>query len=561
MAILKSHKVSIGSRELGKLVLESRHGRSRRVRRNNFSIFSSSEQARSVVSFRATRRGSITIPYESSAASVDEFLRTPASHCALLDSSNFYPVEASKVYKCRGQPLSILAFTFTPVNTVEIVADGQERHVQINVLDTELEGVDANVHDLMSISSSTVFHWENNDVKGFETVQLTSNAVLNVDINLPSWVPIAPSLLEAAGNQAVQLLLDDAIPAQLDRLLEAYTWWSGSKGASSPSRVWRAKMTVPLGGYSRWVGPVSGGKLASDRESSQPATSTWIPPPPAEPQEQRAPPTGEAESKESNGDTAPRADKKRLDTEVGSPVEEAVKEVPSDDAQSTQPKDVDYTSELLELLQDSKVEEIQGVDAEEAEKIKQFQEASKVLTTFSAKRTLVLPLREPMASDNRPKVSVEEYLKNPERLVRIVYNDRQFEKLDSDRWRIKLLAIRILSWSVVPVYELVMRFEDNKLLAQSGTVSLDPDGACPAKTAPRPLIAWLGSSRGHAAPNSACGSRSPSQPSRPGARAADRARLCFVSSECVSSMPASVLMSHRLSGVLVFCGWSAIEGI
>ncbi|KAK3264532.1 hypothetical protein CYMTET_26734 [Cymbomonas tetramitiformis] len=518
MAILKSHKVSIGSRELGKLVLESRHGRSRRVRRNNFSIFSSSEQARSVVSFRATRRGSITIPYESSAASVDEFLRTPASHCALLDSSNFYPVEASK-------------------------------------------GVDANVHDLMSISSSTVFHWENNDVKGFETVQLTSNAVLNVDINLPSWVPIAPSLLEAAGNQAVQLLLDDAIPAQLDRLLEAYTWWSGSKGASSPSRVWRAKMTVPLGGYSRWVGPVSGGKLASDRESSQPATSTWIPPPPAEPQEQRAPPTGEAESKESNGDTAPRADKKRLDTEVGSPVEEAVKEVPSDDAQSTQPKDVDYTSELLELLQDSKVEEIQGVDAEEAEKIKQFQEASKVLTTFSAKRTLVLPLREPMASDNRPKVSVEEYLKNPERLVRIVYNDRQFEKLDSDRWRIKLLAIRILSWSVVPVYELVMRFEDNKLLAQSGTVSLDPDGACPAKTAPRPLIAWLGSSRGHAAPNSACGSRSPSQPSRPGARAADRARLCFVSSECVSSMPASVLMSHRLSGVLVFCGWSAIEGI
>lgn len=175
-------------------------------------------------------------------------------------------------------------------------------------------------------------------------------------------------------------------------------------------------------------------------------------------------------------DTTPPADKHMLDTEVDSTGEEAGKEVPSDDANSFQREGVDYTSELLELLQESKVEEIQGVDAEEAKKIKQFQEASKVLTTFSAKRTLVLPLREPMASDNRPKVPVEEYLKDPERLVKIVYNDTQFEKLASDKWRIKLLAIRILSWSVVPVYELTMRFEDSKLLAQSGTVSLDPKG-------------------------------------------------------------------------------------
>jgi hypothetical protein len=36
------------------------------------------------------------------------------------------------------------------------------------------------------------------------------------------------------------------------------------------------------------------------------------------------------------------------------------------------------------------------------------------------------------------------------------------------------VAINILKWSVVPVYKLIMSFEDGRLLSQGAEVSLDP---------------------------------------------------------------------------------------
>jgi len=99
------------------------------------------------------------------------------------------------------------------------------------------------------------------------------------------------------------------------------------------------------------------------------------------------------------------------------------------------------------------------------------------LAVFKARRTLILPLREPRdGPDGAPQVSVSDYLQNPERLVNIVYGPSQYDMKGDDIWRIKLLAITILKWTVCPIYELKMRFEDDQLLAQSGTVALDTEG-------------------------------------------------------------------------------------
>eukprot|EP00959_Pyramimonas_sp_CCMP1952_P360028 7538546-Pyramimonas_sp.AAC.1 len=94
---------------------------------------------------------------------------------------------------------------------------------------------------------------------------------------------------------------------------------------------------------------------------------------------------------------------------------------------------------------------------------------------FEAERTLVLPLRETLdPATGVAAFSVEDYLAEPERLVRIVYGDTQFTKTGPDRWFIKLIAINILKWSVTPVYELVMSYENGRLLSQGASVALDP---------------------------------------------------------------------------------------
>eukprot|EP00959_Pyramimonas_sp_CCMP1952_P471798 9498993-Pyramimonas_sp.AAC.1 len=69
---------------------------------------------------------------------------------------------------------------------------------------------------------------------------------------------------------------------------------------------------------------------------------------------------------------------------------------------------------------------------------------------FEAVRTLVLPLREP--EDGPATFTVDEYLSDPERLVRIVYGDPQFTRTAPDRWVIKLIAISILKWKVLTPY-------------------------------------------------------------------------------------------------------------
>jgi hypothetical protein len=61
------------------------------------------------------------------------------------------------------------------------------------------------------------------------------------------------------------------------------------------------------------------------------------------------------------------------------------------------------------------------------------------LTVFKAKRTLVLPLKEPATVKTVEGISVDDYLSEPERLVLIVYGPSQFDRLASDQWNIKLV--------------------------------------------------------------------------------------------------------------------------
>jgi hypothetical protein len=133
--------------------------------------------------------------------------------------------------------------------------------------------------------------------------------------------------------------------------------------------------------------------------------------------------------------------------------------------------------EILEAEESGKGMEPEMFDAESKGKElwARFEERKGRLFVFEAVKTLVLPLREPLdPATGVAMFAVDEYLSEPERLVRIVYNDPQFTRVADDRWVIKLIAINAFGWSVVPVYELVMSFENGTLFAQGGTVSLDP---------------------------------------------------------------------------------------
>jgi hypothetical protein len=72
--------------------------------------------------------------------------------------------------------------------------------------------------------------------------QVTSDAVVTVSLALPDWFPVMPALLEMAGSQTVQLVLDESLPRFLQRLVDAYAWWAGTAGPTSPLRVWRGSL-------------------------------------------------------------------------------------------------------------------------------------------------------------------------------------------------------------------------------------------------------------------------------------------------------------------------------
>jgi hypothetical protein len=60
---------------------------------------------------------------------------------------------------------------------------------------------------------------------------------------------------------------------------------------------------------------------------------------------------------------------------------------------------------------------------------------------FKAKRTLVLPLKEPPSTKTHEGIMVDDYLSEPERLVLIVYGPSQFDRLASDQWNIRLVRL------------------------------------------------------------------------------------------------------------------------
>lgn len=459
-----------------------------------------------IVTFKASRRASLVINCPAGVPPIDEFLKSTASHPALLVTDVFYPLdsEGPGIYKCRGWEVSVLWLTVLPVLTVRVLNDPDTPGIlHMDVVGTEFTGNAADsINDSTELTSTNLVRWRTfEDSLGNEMLQITSKAEVEVLLALPSWFPVAPTILEAAGSQAVQMVLDRSLPRFLERVLDAYAWWAGIAGATTASSAWRRPRLGP--GGSQRTGPVSGRTLdppspaeikralpqdvltavfepaVADEGEDEDETRTRSNPTEPFPREPSAPRVKRSESKESTEESNENGNDPRIvlrpevlqedqswaDAPGGNPEAElqSCAEVPQ--------------MEILEVEESGGGMEPEMFDAESKGKelwVK-FEERKGRLFVFEAVKTLVLPLREPLDPATGVAIfAVDEYLSEPERLVRIVYNDPQFTRVADDRWVIKLIAINLFGWSVVPVYELVMSFENGRLFAQGGTVSLDP---------------------------------------------------------------------------------------
>jgi len=427
----------------------------------------------SIVTFRASRRASLVVKAPgSSAPSIDEFLASAASHPALLDSEVFYPLdtEGPGVYKCRGWEASVLWLKVLPVLTVRIMPDpNSPRTLNMDVVGTDFTGLgEETINDSTELTSSNVVRWRTfEDSLGNDMLQITSKANVEVLLALPNWFPVAPTILEAAGSQAVQVVLDNSLPRFLQRVMDAYSWWAGIGGASSASRAWRR----PGLSGTQWTGPVADRTLTGG-STSEPTTSQAVvsadfepavvypeEPVPAEP------------------DSSAFVPQPAMETRIAEPVAEMPAAPVAEPAVQPVAEPEVLRTAVTQSPQAGSTEAAAPDPIEKRSSMwAKFYANKDRMFVFESTRTLVLPLREPVDSATGAcSFPVDEYLTDPERLVRIVYGDPQFTRVGKDRWVIKLIAINILKWSVVPVYELVMSYENGRLLSQGASVALDPE--------------------------------------------------------------------------------------
>eukprot|EP00959_Pyramimonas_sp_CCMP1952_P320174 6700526-Pyramimonas_sp.AAC.1 len=110
----------------------------------------------------------------------------------------------------------------------------------MDVVGTDFTGIgEETINDSTELTSGNLVRWRTfEDSLGNDMLQITSKASVEVLLALPSWFPVAPTLLEAAGSQAVQVVLDSSLPRFLQRVLDAYYWWAGIAGATTASRAW-----------------------------------------------------------------------------------------------------------------------------------------------------------------------------------------------------------------------------------------------------------------------------------------------------------------------------------
>lgn len=62
---------------------------------------------------------------------------------------------------------------------------------------------------------------------------------------------------------------------------------------------------------------------------------------------------------------------------------------------------------------------------------------------FSASNELIVPVREPLIEGTRiPIGTVEEYMLDSDRLVRMIYSNNAVERITDTSWRIRLVSVR-----------------------------------------------------------------------------------------------------------------------
>jgi len=450
-----------------------------------------------IVTFKASRRASLVINCPAGVPPIDEFLRSQASHPALLVTDVFYPLdsEGPGIYKCRGWEVSVLWLTVLPVLTVRVLNDPDTPGIlHMDVVGTDFTGNAADsINDSTELTSTNLVRWRTfEDSLGNDMLQITSKAEVEVLLALPSWFPVAPTILEAAGSQAVQMVLDRSLPRFLERVLDAYAWWAGIAGATTASSAWRRPRLGP--GGSQRTGPVSGRTLdppspleAKHALPQEVLTAVFEPTAVDEDEDETRTRSNPTETIPRDT-SAPRVKRSESNGNGNDPRVVLRPEVLQEDQSWADAPGGNAEGELqswaevpeMEILEvEESGGEMEPEVADPGEKGKElwvkFEERKERLFVFEAVKTLVLPLREPLdPATGVPIFAADEYLSEPERLVRIVYNDPQFTRVADDRWVIKLIAINAFGWSVVPVYELVMSFENGRLFAQGGTVSLDP---------------------------------------------------------------------------------------
>ncbi|KAI8465504.1 MAG: hypothetical protein J3K34DRAFT_461368 [Monoraphidium minutum] len=183
-----------------------------------------------VARFRATKRGAQVVQ-ELPERGLAEYMALPASQYSVLDARKIERVDDS-TFRCYVGQLGFLGFSVEPVITVSVTVE--PRGCTIRLLSCRLQGSKAveDVNDRFAARMTNAVVWAETEDAGAK--QITSDTTLEVDVEVPGWIILPVSAVEAAGCGVMGATLNAMVPSFLRQLQADYRLWASGDDSRRP---------------------------------------------------------------------------------------------------------------------------------------------------------------------------------------------------------------------------------------------------------------------------------------------------------------------------------------
>ncbi|GKV34226.1 hypothetical protein SLEP1_g42618 [Rubroshorea leprosula] len=163
---------------------------------------------------------------------LSEYMSLPASQYSVLDAERIERVD-DNTFRCYVYRIKFFNFEVCPVLLVRV--EVQPNGCTIKLLSCKLEGspIVVQQNDKFDASMVNQISYDTN-TSNSAIQELTSNAVIEVGIEVPSFLPIPLGLIESTGTQVLEQILRLMLPRFMAQLKKDYQAWASGDTSRQP---------------------------------------------------------------------------------------------------------------------------------------------------------------------------------------------------------------------------------------------------------------------------------------------------------------------------------------